>query len=45
MVFLVRNLEYRTGNAYNLCFVFSDYKLGARVEICLEALQKEEHLG
>lgn len=22
-----------------------DYKLGARVEICLEALQKEEHLG
>ncbi|KAM6184451.1 LOW QUALITY PROTEIN: ubiquitin carboxyl-terminal hydrolase 40-like [Sarcoramphus papa] len=23
----------------------NDYKLGARVEICLEALQKEEHLG
>lgn len=45
MIYLLRNLEYMVANVYNLCFVFSDYKLGARVEICIEPLQKEEHLG
>lgn len=45
VIFLLGNFKYMTSHVYNLCFVSSHYKLGARVEICIEPLQKEEHLG
>lgn len=44
MISLLVNLEYTTEDVYHL-FIFSEYKLGARVEICIEPLQKEEKLG